>query len=181
MFLVFARGSALRLGVCLLGFLAVVCAVTPVPTIASLCTQPKGTRQDGELAHERGPTTQNRSTRARLKVASNGNAHQSANTKQHPAPNSRKRNRTRSMRRHPDTRERSNRSNASTATKEASGARKPTRPPVAAADPGGTPATQHVLSPTARELRDQTQSPQLVTGRTSSVSSRTASFSPMSQ
>ena len=37
------------------------------------------------------------------------------------------------------------------------------------------------LSPTARELRDQTRSPQLVTGRTSSVSSRTASFSPMSQ
>ena len=37
------------------------------------------------------------------------------------------------------------------------------------------------LSPTARELRVQTQSPQLVTGRTSSVSSRTASFSPMSQ
>ena len=36
------------------------------------------------------------------------------------------------------------------------------------------------LSPTAREWRDQTRSPQLVTGRTSSVSSRTASYSPMS-
>ena len=35
--LVRARGPALRLGVCLLGFPAVVCAVTPVPPIASLC------------------------------------------------------------------------------------------------------------------------------------------------
>ena len=32
--LVRARGPALRLGVCLLGFPAVVCAVTPVPPIA---------------------------------------------------------------------------------------------------------------------------------------------------
>ena len=32
-----ARGLALRLGVCLLGFSAVACAVTPLPTIASLC------------------------------------------------------------------------------------------------------------------------------------------------
>ena len=35
--LVRARGPALRLGVCLWGFPAVVCAVTPLPTIASLC------------------------------------------------------------------------------------------------------------------------------------------------
>ena len=33
------RGPALRLGVCLLGFPAVVCAVTPIPTIASLCNK----------------------------------------------------------------------------------------------------------------------------------------------
>ena len=35
--LVRARGLAFRLGVSLLGFPAVVCAVTPFPTIASLC------------------------------------------------------------------------------------------------------------------------------------------------
>ena len=38
--LVRARGPALYLGVCLLGFPAVVCAVTPVPPIASLCNAP---------------------------------------------------------------------------------------------------------------------------------------------
>ena len=36
--LVHARGPALHLGVCLLGFPAVVCAVTPVPPVASLCS-----------------------------------------------------------------------------------------------------------------------------------------------
>ena len=35
--LVRIRGPALRLEVCLLGLPAVVCAVTPIPTIASLC------------------------------------------------------------------------------------------------------------------------------------------------
>ena len=35
--LVRARGLGFRLGVCLLGFPAVVCAVTPFPTISSLC------------------------------------------------------------------------------------------------------------------------------------------------
>ena len=35
------RGPALRLGVCLLGFPAVACAVTPMPTIASLVTKSK--------------------------------------------------------------------------------------------------------------------------------------------
>ena len=35
--LVRARGLAVRLGVCLLGFPAAVCAVTLIPTIASLC------------------------------------------------------------------------------------------------------------------------------------------------
>ena len=35
--LVRARGPALRLGLCLLGFPAVACAVTPIPTFASLC------------------------------------------------------------------------------------------------------------------------------------------------
>ena len=35
--LVRARGLAFRLGVCLLGFPAVVCADTPFPTILSLC------------------------------------------------------------------------------------------------------------------------------------------------
>ena len=35
--LVRARGLAFRLGVCLLGFPAVVCAVAPFPTISSLC------------------------------------------------------------------------------------------------------------------------------------------------
>ena len=35
--LVRARGPALRLEVCLLGFPAVVCGVTPLPTTASLC------------------------------------------------------------------------------------------------------------------------------------------------
>ena len=35
--LVRARGLALRIGVCLLGFPAVVCAVAPIPPIASLC------------------------------------------------------------------------------------------------------------------------------------------------
>ena len=42
--LVRARGPALRLGVCLLGLPAVACAVSPIPTIASLCDtklQPK--------------------------------------------------------------------------------------------------------------------------------------------
>ena len=37
--LVRARGPALWLGVCLLGFPAVACAVTPIPTIASLCNK----------------------------------------------------------------------------------------------------------------------------------------------
>ena len=32
-------GKVLRLGVCLLGFPAVLCAVTPVPTIASLSSR----------------------------------------------------------------------------------------------------------------------------------------------
>ena len=35
--LVRARGLAFSLGVCLLGFPAVVCTVTPFPTISSLC------------------------------------------------------------------------------------------------------------------------------------------------
>ena len=35
--LVRARGPALRLGVCLLGFPAVVCTVTPIPPLSSLC------------------------------------------------------------------------------------------------------------------------------------------------
>ena len=35
--LVRARGPALHPGVCLLGFPAVVCAATPIPTVASLC------------------------------------------------------------------------------------------------------------------------------------------------
>ena len=35
--LVRARGLASRLGVCFLGFPAVVCTVTPFPTIWSLC------------------------------------------------------------------------------------------------------------------------------------------------
>ena len=35
--LVRARGPAFRLGGCLLGFPAIVCTVTPIPTIASLC------------------------------------------------------------------------------------------------------------------------------------------------
>ena len=40
--LVRAPGPAVRLAVCLLGFPAVACAVTPFPTIASLCnTQQK--------------------------------------------------------------------------------------------------------------------------------------------
>ena len=34
--LVRARGPALRLGVCLLRFPAVACALTPIPTVASL-------------------------------------------------------------------------------------------------------------------------------------------------
>ena len=37
--LVRSRGPALRLGVCLLGFPAVVCAVIPVPPIASPCSR----------------------------------------------------------------------------------------------------------------------------------------------
>ena len=37
--LVHARGPAPRLGLCLLGFPAVVCAATPVPALASLCNK----------------------------------------------------------------------------------------------------------------------------------------------
>ena len=44
MLLVRARGAALRLGVCLLGFPAVVCAATPIPPIASLCNSCKQAR-----------------------------------------------------------------------------------------------------------------------------------------
>ena len=43
--LVRARGLAFRLGGCLLGFPAVVCAVTPFPTISSLCNKHQGTEQ----------------------------------------------------------------------------------------------------------------------------------------
>ena len=40
--MVHARGPALRLGMCLLGFPAVACAVSPIPTIASLCSNRPG-------------------------------------------------------------------------------------------------------------------------------------------
>ena len=40
-----AHGPALRLGVCLSEFPAVVCSVTPVPPIASLCNTQSGDRQ----------------------------------------------------------------------------------------------------------------------------------------
>ena len=39
-----ARGPAVRLGVCLLGFPAAACAVTPLSTIASLCNTHGGNR-----------------------------------------------------------------------------------------------------------------------------------------
>ena len=50
--LVRARGPAFRLGVCLWGFPAVVCAATPVPTIVPLCTR---------LRNERAKPPENRS------------------------------------------------------------------------------------------------------------------------
>ena len=43
--LVRARGPALCLGVCLLGFPAVVCAGAPIPTIASLCSMKQRKRE----------------------------------------------------------------------------------------------------------------------------------------
>ena len=45
--LVRARGLALRLGVCLFGFPAIACAVTPT-TVASLCNNENETRGIGE-------------------------------------------------------------------------------------------------------------------------------------
>ena len=45
--LVRARGLAFRLGACLLGFPAVVCAVTPFPTISSFCNRHGGCRTCG--------------------------------------------------------------------------------------------------------------------------------------
>ena len=43
--LVQARGPAFRLAVCLLGFPAVVCAVTPIPAIASLCNTARSVKK----------------------------------------------------------------------------------------------------------------------------------------
>ena len=70
-------------------------------------------------------------------------------TKHHTAPNSPECNRTKIMRLYPDTRERSNKSAAPTATTcrashagQTPGARNATRPP--AADPGGTRTIRHV-------------------------------------
>ena len=86
---------------------------------------PKGTLKNGEPAYECGLTTQNGIILARPKAASNGRKHPMrtglAETKQHTAPNSPKRNLTNIMRLYPDTRERSNKSTAPTTTTEASG------------------------------------------------------------
>ena len=85
----------------------------------------KRTLQDAEWAREHGLTTQNESIVERPKAAGNGRKHTmrtgAAETKQHTAPNSPKRNLTNSVRLHPDTRERSIKSTAPTATAEAPG------------------------------------------------------------
>ena len=73
--------------------------------------------------YERGPITPNGSTLARPKAAGNGIKHptrtRAAETRQHKAPNSPKHNLTNCMRLHPETRERSYKRTAPTASTEA--------------------------------------------------------------
>ena len=98
----------------------------------------KCTLQDGEPAHERGPTTRNGSTLGTPKTAGSGRKHPThtgaAEIKQHTVPNSPRRNLTNGMRLHPETRERSNKSTAPTATMEARG-----KHPVPERQPGPQP------------------------------------------
>ena len=82
-------------------------------TAQTTAGNPKRHTQVGQPVHEHRPTAQNGSTRTRAQAAGNGKKHPTrtgeAERKQHTAPNSAECNRIKSMRLHPETRERSKR------------------------------------------------------------------------